>query len=354
MRLRQRLLAGLAASLVLTSNVMAQRAETLPTTAPATQGVATVQALDGGGFGRLVFTFDGDPPDSEAHISNGVLVIAFSSPVMTTIDKIATLLPDYVGGARRDQDGKAVRLVLSQRVKVNTMEAGRRLFIDLLPATWTAAAPGLPKDILDELNNKAREALRLEQEAAERRKNSKPRPIEIRAATLPTFSRLTFDIGLVAHVGRLEQILADLRRRRRRHLLDPDDERKARTLRRNRVEPLVHRGRAGGAGILDPGRSLEAQIGRGLQHQRRGEILRREARVEMAEHDLVDFARPNAGIHQRLARDPHDQAFDRLTLKLPEAGVRPSDDAGGHGHPASLPGSVGQLNDDTRVHSLQS
>jgi hypothetical protein len=140
----------------------------------------------------------------------------------------------------------------------------------------------------------------------------------------------TFDIGLVAHVGRLEQILADLRRRRRRHLLDPDDERKARTLRRDRVETLMHSCGTGGAGVLDPGRALEAQIGRGLQHQRRGEILRREARVEMAEHDLVDFARPNAGIRQRLVRDPHNQAFDGLALKLAKAGVGPPNDAGGH------------------------
>ena len=54
------------------------------------------------------------------------------------------------------------------------------------------------------------------------------------------------------------------------------------------LQPLMHRGGAGGAGVLDPGGALEAQIGRGLQHQRSGEILRRKAGIEMAEHDLVD------------------------------------------------------------------
>jgi hypothetical protein len=45
-------------------------------------------------------------------------------------------------------------------------------------------------------------------------------------------------------------------------------------------DALVDRRRAGGAGVLDPGdRPLEAQLGVGLQHQRRGEALRREAGV---------------------------------------------------------------------------
>ena len=71
---------------------------------------------------------------------------------------------------------------------------------------------------------------------------------------------------------------------------------------RDRFQPLMHGGRAGGAGILDPGRALEAQIGRGLQHQRGGEILRREAGVEMAEHDLVHIGGRDAGIGERLGR----------------------------------------------------
>jgi hypothetical protein len=76
----------------------------------------------------------------------------------------------------------------------------------------------------------------------------------------------------------------------------------------------MHRGRAGGAGVLDPARALEAQVGRGLEHQRGSEILRRKPGVEMAEHDFVDIGGGNAGIGERIPGDPYDQALNRLAL----------------------------------------
>ena len=98
----------------------------------------------------------------------------------------------------------------------------------------------------------------------------------------------------------------------------------------------MHGGGTGGAGILDAGGALEAQIGRGLQHQRSGKILRREAGIEVTEHDLVDIARGNARIRERFIGHTHDQALDGLAGKLAEGGVGPADDAGGHDR--SLPG----------------
>ena len=83
-------------------------------------------------------------------------------------------------------------------------------------------------------------------------------------------------------------------------------------------------------GILDARRRFEAQIGRGLKHQRSGKILRREAGIEVAEHDLVDVACHNAGIHQRLIGHAHDQALDGLAGKLAEGRVGPADDASSH------------------------
>ena len=92
----------------------------------------------------------------------------------------------------------------------------------------------------------------------------------------------------------------------------------------------MHGGRARRAGILDPRRALEAQIGRGLQHQRRGEILRGEAGVEMAEHDLIDVLGSNAGVGKRAVGDPRHQALDRFTFELAERRVRPANDACRH------------------------
>ncbi len=115
------------------------------------------------------------------------------------------------------------------------------------------------------------------------------------------------------------------------HLLDPDYQRNAGAFRCDRPQPLMHCGRAGGAGILHPGRRLETQIRGGLQDQRGGEVLGREPGIEMAEHDLVHIARLDAGIRERIARDPGDQALDRLVRKPAERGMGPSDDTGGHG-----------------------
>ena len=93
----------------------------------------------------------------------------------------------------------------------------------------------------------------------------------------------------------------------------------------------MHRRRAGGAGIFHPRRAFKAQIGRGLEHQRGGEILRREAGIEMAQHDFIDVFRRNAGIGQSIAGNTHDQAFDGLAAQFAEVAMRPADDARGHG-----------------------
>ena len=50
----------------------------------------------------------------------------------------------------------------------------------------------------------------------------------------------------------------------------------------------------------------------------------------MTEDDLVDIRSRNAGIRERLAGDPHNQAFDALPVKLAERGVGPADNTGGH------------------------
>ena len=92
----------------------------------------------------------------------------------------------------------------------------------------------------------------------------------------------------------------------------------------------MHRGRSGRAGVFDPGRALEAQIGSGLEHQRGGEILGREAAVEMAQHDFVDVLGLDPGVGERLLGDAHDQALDGFAFELAERGVGPSNDAGGH------------------------
>ena len=45
-----------------------------------------------------------------------------------------------VGSARTDPDGSAIRLALARKATPNVMVAGERLFIDLLPDTWSGSA----------------------------------------------------------------------------------------------------------------------------------------------------------------------------------------------------------------------
>src|SRR5262249_36048713 len=148
-----------------------------------------------------------------------------------------------------------------------------------------------------------------------------------------------FDLGLFAHVGRLEQVLADLRAWCRRHLFGTDHKDDARLSRRDRLETLMHGCGTRRARVLDPCCPFETKIWRGLQHQGGGKILRGEAGVEMTEEDFIDISRSYASIGERLTRDLDDQAFDGLGIEPPKWRMRPSDDATGHRYlpDASLP-----------------
>ena len=103
-------------------------------------------------------------------------------------------------------------------------------------------------------------------------------------------------VAILGKIGGAQQVLADLRAGRRRHLLGADHQHDARGVRVDGADALPDRRRAGRAGILDARRRLEAQAVVGLQHQARGEILGGEAGVEMAEHDLVDIVGADAGM----------------------------------------------------------
>ena len=131
-------------------------------------------------------------------------------------------------------------------------------------------------------------------------------------------------VAVLRQVGGLQEVPADLGPGRRRHLLDADDEHRAGAPRLDRLDRLMHRGRAGGAGILDAGRRLEAEGVARLEHQGGREVLRREAGVEVAEHDLVDVLRPDPGMVERLAAHAHDEALDGLRRPASRRACGPS------------------------------
>lgn len=147
----------------------------------------------GGGFARLVIKLGEDVP-SEVTTAGSILIVRFDRPVDVPVDRVPEGAPDYVNSARRDPDGGAIRLSLARRVTVNTMNAGERTFIDLLPEGWKGPPPSLPMDVVKELAERARvaeRALRAQRAAAE----SKKRPqIRVRASVQPTFVRFVFEM----------------------------------------------------------------------------------------------------------------------------------------------------------------
>ncbi|MBW7973001.1 tetratricopeptide repeat protein [Bradyrhizobium sp. BR 10289] len=159
--------------------------------ADAIRGEASFSS--GGGFARLVIKLGEDVP-SEVTTAGSILVIRFDRPVDVPVDRVPEGAPDYVNSARRDPDGGAIRLSLARRVTVNTMNAGERTFIDLLPEGWKGPPPSLPMDVVKELAERARvaeRALRAQRAAAETKKRP---PIRVRASIQPTFVRFVFEM----------------------------------------------------------------------------------------------------------------------------------------------------------------
>lgn len=155
------------------------------------KGEATLSAA--GGYARLVLKL-ADDVDSEVTTAGNIIVIQFKHPVDIPVETIADAVPDYVSSARRDPDGTAIRLSLARRVTVNTMSAGERIFVDLLPDSWVGAPPSLPSDVIRELSERARAAERaLRVQRATDAAKKRP-PIRVRASVQPTFVRFVFEM----------------------------------------------------------------------------------------------------------------------------------------------------------------
>ncbi len=154
------------------------------------KGRLTANVADG--YGRITLTFD-DLMHAKLRSSNGVLIVDFENPVALDVSKLPTLLSAYVSIARIDPDGRAIRLGLRGAFRPNLLEAGEKVFLDLLPPTWSGLPPGLPQDVVDALAERARlaeERLR----AMQPRDVSPPTPLPVRVIKAPTYTRLIFPV----------------------------------------------------------------------------------------------------------------------------------------------------------------
>jgi tetratricopeptide (TPR) repeat protein len=154
---------------------------------------ATLAVTVSDGYARLVFSSD-QYIEATTKVAGHVLIITFKQPVDVAVDRVPELASDYIGAARRDPDDTAIRMALAQDVTVNAMDAGEKLFIDLLPSSWTGPPPGLPQDVVTELARRARDAERQLQRERELTQAKYVAPIRVHVASLPTFTRYVFDV----------------------------------------------------------------------------------------------------------------------------------------------------------------
>lgn len=166
---------------------------------PASAATGTLRGTEMNGFGRAVFSFDA-LPRSTVQVRNGILIITFDRPVTLSVDKLPTELPEYVSAIRLDPDGRGLRMALTRPLRPNQMEAGEKLFIDLLPETWRQQPPGLPQDVIDDLSRRAREAEEAARRLLRMKQTEEVREVTFRVGTTPTFTRVMFQMPVVAPV----------------------------------------------------------------------------------------------------------------------------------------------------------
>jgi tetratricopeptide (TPR) repeat protein len=152
-----------------------------------------------GGYARLLIKLD-EEVEAKVTTSGTVLIISFKKPVSVPVERINARAPDYISAARLDPDGSSIRIALAKKVKVSTIPAAERLYVDLLPENWVGLAPGLPQEVIDELARRAREAerqLRKQQLAAHPKFDG---TIRVKVGVQPTFIRYIFRLPDGANV----------------------------------------------------------------------------------------------------------------------------------------------------------
>jgi tetratricopeptide (TPR) repeat protein len=159
-----------------------------------------VKVSNEGSYTRLIFRLD-EAVDARVRVAGEIIVIEFKRPVAVSVDRLNAGAPEYISAARRDPDGMAIRIALARKLKVNTIPAAERLYIDLLPDNWTGTMPGLPQDVVDELATRAREAERLLRKQNATVKAKTAPTVRVKVAKLPTFMRYVFDMPRTVNVA---------------------------------------------------------------------------------------------------------------------------------------------------------
>lgn len=153
-------------------------------------------ATEENGYGRLILSFPSrqDLPPYQMRVENGVLSVEFQDPVNVLLPDVATTMPDYLSVARVDPDGRGLRIGLKSGFNFNRIEAGEKLFVDLMPPDWQGMPPSLPQDVIDQLAERARlAAIQAERDRKAKGVVDLDPKVDLRIGRNPGFMRLQFN-----------------------------------------------------------------------------------------------------------------------------------------------------------------
>ena len=95
------------------------------------------------GYGRLTFTLSGANAKVSATTTGGVLAITFSDKASVDPAAIVAALPRAIASGHADADGKTLRFVLNQPVKLHVSQQGNRAVVDMAEPNFTGVMPDL-------------------------------------------------------------------------------------------------------------------------------------------------------------------------------------------------------------------
>ena len=160
-----------------------------------------VKVTTDGGFARLVFRFEKEVPAS-IELTYPIMVVTFKKPVddrgRPSQCQRAGLHQRRAARSRRHRDPHRAQ---ARKVKLNSIPAAERLYVDLLPENWTGIMPGLPQEVVDGTCHAARAKPNANCVSNGRRpRQKKPQAIRVKVATQPTFTRYVFAMPDMANV----------------------------------------------------------------------------------------------------------------------------------------------------------
>ena len=135
-----------------------------------------------------------DLPKYKVKYDNGVLAIEFEQPISILLPDISLAMPDYATIARVDPDQRGIRIGLRTTFNINRMDAGEKLYIDLLPTSWVGLPPALPAEVVKALADRSEKLARIAEQKRKEEEAKLLQPVAtLRVGRNPTFLRIQFD-----------------------------------------------------------------------------------------------------------------------------------------------------------------